>query len=165
MGSFANPALANNRSPRQTPTALPFAMTDTVTRQTRSKMMSRIRSTETFPERFVRSYLHRRGFRFRKNVAHLPGRPDIVLKRYSAAVFVHGCFWHQHAKCRDGRLPTSSTEYWTPKLKRTQERDSDHRKCLQNAGWRVFVIWECEINEAGLRALVDGIGSVSRSNH
>ena len=80
-------------------------MTDTVSPQTRSRMMSQIRSTETSPERRVRSYLHRQGLRFRKNVAGLPGRPDVVLQRHSTAVFVHGCFWHQHAGCRDGRIP------------------------------------------------------------
>ena len=120
-------------------------MTDTVSSQTRSRMMSRIRSTETSPERRVRSYLQRHGFRFRKNVAGLPGRPDVVLKRHSAAVFVHGCFWHQHAECRDGRIPESNTDYWQPKLKRTKERDQAHQRQLREAGWHVFVVWECEI--------------------
>ena len=120
-------------------------MIDTVSPQTRSRMMSQIRSTETSPERRVRSYLHRQGLRFRKNVAGLPGRPDVVLKRHSAAVFVHGCFWHQHAECRDGRIPESNADYWQPKLKRTQERDRLHQRKLREAGWRVFVVWECEI--------------------
>lgn len=114
-------------------------MTDTVSSQTRSRMMSQIRSTETSPERRVRSYLHRHGFRFRKNLPGLPGRPDVVLKRYSAAVFVHGCYWHQHVGCRAGRIPDSNTEYWQPKLRRTQERDHIHQRQLQETGWRVFV--------------------------
>ena len=135
-------------------------MTDTVACQTRSRMMSQIRSTETSPERFVRSYLHRHGLRFRKNVSDLPGKPDIVLPRYSTAVFVHGCFWHQHAKCRDGRVPSSNVEYWGPKLERTQQRDRDHQAYLQEAGWRVYVIWECEINECRLHALIRQIRSV-----
>lgn len=100
-------------------------MTDTVSPTMRSRIMSQIRSTETSPERRIRSYLHRRGFRFRKNVSGLLGRPDVVLKRYSAAVFVHGCFWHQHSECRDGRLPTSNTEYWRFKLQRLQDTLQD----------------------------------------
>lgn len=134
-------------------------MTDTVSSQTRSRMMSRIRSTETSPERRVRSYLHRHGFRFRKNVAGLPGRPDVVLKRHSAAIFVHGCFWHQHAGCRDGRIPESNTAYWQPKLKRTQERDQAHKRQLREAGWRVFVVWECEICSDRLGVLAQQVVS------
>lgn len=134
-------------------------MTDTVPPETRSRMMSRIRSTETSPERRVRSYLHRRGLRFRKNVARLPGKPDVVLKRYSAAVFVHGCFWHQHTGCRDGRIPESNAEYWRPKLKRTQERDQAHQSQLRQAGWRVFVVWECEIGADQLGRLAQQIVS------
>ena len=122
-------------------------------------MMSQIRSTETAPERQVRSYLHRQGLRFRKNVAGLPGKPDVVLKRYAAAVFVHGCFWHQHAGCRDGRIPDSNADYWRPKLKRTQERDQAHQRRLQEAGWRVFVVWECEICPDRLGALARQIVS------
>ena len=120
-------------------------MADTVSPQTRSRMMSQIRSTETSPERRVRSYLHRRGLRFRKNLTGLPGRPDIVLRRHAAAVFVHGCFWHQHTGCRDGRIPDSNVDYWRPKLERTQRRDRTHQGQLRQAGWRVFVVWECEI--------------------
>ena len=134
-------------------------MTDTVSSQTRSRMMSRIRSTETLPERRVRSYLHRCGFRFRKNVAGLPGKPDVVLKRYSAAVFVHGCFWHQHSGCRDGRIPESNEDYWRPKLRRTQERDQAHQRQLREAGWRVFVVWECEICAERLGTLAQQIVS------
>ena len=136
-------------------------MTDTVPAETRSRMMSRIRSTETSPERRVRSYLHRCGLRFRKNVVGLPGKPDVVLKRHSAAVFVHGCFWHQHAGCRDGRIPASNADYWRPKLKRTQERDQEHQSQLREAGWRVFVVWECEIGAGQLGRLAQQIVSPS----
>ena len=120
-------------------------MTDAVSSQPRSRMMSRIRSTGTLPERRVRSYLHRCGFRFRKNVAGLPGKPDVVLKRYSAAVFVHGCFWHQHAGCRDGHAPESNADYWQPKLKRTQERDQANQRQLRErlltCAAAVFRVW------------------------
>ena len=98
-------------------------------------MMSRIRSTETSLERRVRSYLHRQGLRFRKKVAGLPGRPDVVLKRHSAAAFVHGCFWHQHAVPARPHSE-SNADYWQPKLKRTQESDKLHQHQLREAGWR-----------------------------
>ena len=134
-------------------------MTDTVSPETRSRMMSQIRSTGTSPERQVRSCLHRHGLRFRKNVAGLPGRPDVVLKRHLAAVFVHGCFWHQHAGCRDGRIPGSNADYWQPKLRRTQERDEEHQRRLREAGWRVFVVWECEIRPDRIEELARQIAS------
>ena len=134
-------------------------MVDTVSPEVRSHMMSQIRSTETKPERIVRSYLHRRGLRFRKNVKGLPGKPDVVLPRHGAAVFVHGCFWHQHAACRDGRVPDSNKSYWKPKLRRTQERDEGHQRQLREDGWRVFVMWECEISGERLEALTDKIES------
>ena len=143
---------------RQVP-ARSEAMTDTVSSRTRSRIMSAIRSVDTSPERLVRSYLHRRGFRFRKNVATLPGTPDVVLKRYSATVFVHGCFWHQHPDCRDGHVPASNTDYWLPKLKRTQERDRAHQHQLRAAGWRVFIVWECELCPATLQALAENLVS------
>ena len=88
---------------------------------------------------------------------NLPGKPDIVLPRYSAAVFVNGCFWHQHEKCRDGRIPDSNRKYWKPKLQKTQERDADHQRQLRENGWRVFVVWECEISSEQLDLLAHRI--------
>jgi DNA mismatch endonuclease (patch repair protein) len=119
-------------------------MADTVSKEQRSRNMSLIKSTETKPEAFVRSVLHRLGFRFRKNVKTLPGKPDIVLPKYKTVIFVHGCFWHQHQGCRRSTIPKSNVDYWKPKLLRNTERDIQHKKALEDAGWQVFVIWECE---------------------
>lgn len=119
-------------------------MVDKITPEHRSWTMSRIRSTNTKPERTVRSLLHGLGFRFRKNVRTLPGSPDIVLKKYSAIVFVHGCFWHQHPRCVYSGIPKSNVKYWQPKLSRNVERDRQHVKNLKRDGWRVIIVWECQ---------------------
>jgi DNA mismatch endonuclease (patch repair protein) len=108
-------------------------------------MMRSIRKTNTSPEMAVRRIIHRMGFRFRLHVRELPGTPDIVLPRMRKAVLVHGCFWHQHAGCRLAKLPKSRPEYWLPKLARNQQRDEIARKALAALGWRVLVIWECEV--------------------
>jgi DNA mismatch endonuclease (patch repair protein) len=108
--------------------------------------MRNIRSVDTKPEVMVRSTLHRMGYRFRLHVKDMPGRPDIVLPRHGKVVFVHGCFWHQHSGCREGRLPGTRQDYWAPKLARNIERDSEHRRKLQMLGWKSLVIWECELN-------------------
>ena len=123
-------------------------MTDTVSKKQRSLNMSRIRSTNTKPEVFVRSVLHKLGFRFRKNVKTLSGKPDIVLPKYKTVIFVHGCFWHQHEGCKRSTIPKSNIEYWKPKLQRNTERDIQHKLILDEAGWKVFVIWECETKKA-----------------
>lgn len=110
----------------------------------RSAVMSRIRSVNTRPELAVRKALHARGFRFRLQRRDLPGKPDIVLPKYRAVVFVHGCFWHQHPGCRLASWPKSRPEYWAPKLGRNVERDAAAAKALEALGWRYFVIWECD---------------------
>jgi DNA mismatch endonuclease (patch repair protein) len=130
-------------------------MADTVSKEQRSRNMSLIRSTETKPEAFVRSVLHRLGFRFRKNVKTLPGKPDIVLPRYKTVIFVHGCFWHQHPGCRRSTIPKSNIEYWIPKLTRNVERDVQHKKALEDDGWKVFVIWECETKK--MEAIIEKV--------
>lgn len=123
-------------------------MADTVTKEQRSLNMSLIRSKETKPEVFARSILHRLGFRFRKHVRQLPGKPDIILPKYKTAIFVHGCFWHQHKGCKRATIPKSNIDYWIPKLKGNVERDKQHRKNLEELGWNVAVIWECETKKA-----------------
>lgn len=120
---------------------------DTVTKEKRSWMMSRIKGKNTKPEVLVRSLLHRMGYRFRIHVKELPGNPDIVLPRYKTVIFVHGCFWHQH-DCKVGtRVPKSNHDYWIPKLARTKERDLLHRENLFTLGWNVLVIWECMVSD------------------
>lgn len=122
-------------------------MTDTVTSEVRSRIMSRIRSRDTAPELEVRRRLHAAGFRFRLHRSDLPGRPDIVLPRHKTAVFVNGCFWHGH-DCRDGHLPSSNREYWANKIDRNMRRDQRNYKAMVELGWNVVVIWECHLDEA-----------------
>lgn len=119
---------------------------DIVSPEKRSEMMSHIRSKDTTPEINLRKYLFKQGFRFRLHVKNLPGHPDIVLPKYRSVIFVHGCFWHQHEGCRIAKMPKTRTEFWEEKFKRNVERDKENVKALQNAGWRVLVVWECEIS-------------------
>jgi len=121
---------------------------DRMTPQERSRLMARIRSKDTLPERLVRSLLHRMGFRFRVHSKKLPGTPDIVLPKYRVAIQVHGCFWHCHEGCKDASMPKSNTEFWQKKLARNVERDLAKQKALEEAGWRVIVVWECETKDA-----------------
>lgn len=125
-------------------------MADVVDKATRSRMMSGIRAKDTLPELRVRSCLHRAGFRFRLQRRDLPGKPDLVLPKYHAAVFVNGCFWHQHAGCQFAKLPKTNEKFWLKKLSRNVERDKQVRARLRRSGWHAFTIWECEINERGL---------------
>ena len=117
---------------------------DRLTQSQRSLLMSRIRSTDTEPELFVRGLLHRLGYRYRLHVRKLPGTPDIVFQRQNKVIFVHGCFWHQHPNCSDACVPNSRTEYWIPKLERNGQRDERNRQKLEELGWQALVIWECE---------------------
>jgi DNA mismatch endonuclease (patch repair protein) len=126
-------------------------MTDTFSQKARSRVMSRIRSENTAPEKIVRSFLHGHGFRFRLHCKDLPGKPDIILSRRKTVIFVHGCFWHQCLKCRGGRLPKSNLGYWKEKLKRNQVRDKEHIEKLQSLGWKVILVWACEISGKTLK--------------
>lgn len=110
--------------------------------------MSRIRSSNTLPELALRKALHSLGFRFRLHRKDLPGKPDIVLPRYKALVFVHGCFWHRHAGCKVATTPKSNTQFWLEKFERNVARDSRSRKSLEALGWNVMVVWECELGSA-----------------
>ena len=132
-------------------------MADIVDRKTRSRMMSGIRGRDTKPERVVRSWLHRAGLRFRLHPPGLPGRPDLVLPRYSAAVLVHGCFWHRHRGCPFAATPTTNKAFWQRKFRENVERDARNVRALRRGGWRVFTVWECELNERQLRRLVRDI--------
>lgn len=111
--------------------------------------MSRIRSGHMKPERIVRSVVHRMGYRFRLHRRDLPGTPDIVLPRYHAVIFVHGCFWHWHPdpRCPIAGLPKSNLEYWKPKLTRTRLRDRDNTATLERSGWGVLTVWECDLRD------------------
>ena len=119
-------------------------MADIVSKEKRSEMMSGIRGKDTRPEILVRKALHAKGFRYRLQYGKLPGRPDIVLPKYHAVVFVNGCFWHLHG-CRLSTIPKTRTEFWKAKLEGNRERDRKNIENLQELGWRVAVIWECAI--------------------
>ena len=121
-------------------------MVDFLTPAERSERMSRIRGRDTKPELVVRRLLHAAGFRFRLHVANLAGRPDIVLPKYHAAVFVHGCFWHRHARCAVASTPKSNRGFWEAKFIANIRRDKRNCAMLRSKGWRVFVIWECQVN-------------------
>ena len=122
---------------------------DTLTPAQRHKNMSRIRSSETTPEKQIRSALFKMGFRFRKNDKRLSGKPDIVLPHYRAVVFVNGCFGHGHEGCPKYVVPKSNTEFWLEKIRRNRERDKNQREKLLEEGWRVGVVWECSIRGKG----------------
>ena len=123
---------------------------DHCSKQKRSEIMSKVGQKDTKPEIQVRKYLFSQGFRYRTNVKKLPGSPDVVLTKYRAVIFVHGCFWHGHS-CRSGRKPQSNTEYWFPKIEANQKRDSHKITELEKCGWHVIVIWQCEINTIAKR--------------
>lgn len=133
-------------------------------RATRSYNMSRIKGKNTKPEDIVAKYLFAHGFRYRRNVKSLPGTPDIVLKKYKTVIFVNGCFWHAHEGCKYFVLPEENREFWNEKLLRNRERDAEKQKQLQELGWNVIVIWECELrnNKVSftLQKLVDKIRGV-----
>ena len=106
--------------------------------------MSRIKGKNTKPEETVRKFLFSKGIRYRKNVKNLPGKPDIVLKKYKTVVFVNGCFWHGHEKCRYFVMPKSNTDFWNEKILRNINRDNKTYETLMNSGWNVITVWECE---------------------
>ncbi|WP_432209059.1 very short patch repair endonuclease [Acinetobacter variabilis] len=123
-------------------------MADIVDSPTRSRMMAGIRGRNTKPELLIRSLLHRKGFRFRLHVKDLPGKPDIVLPKYRAVIFIHGCFWHGHQDCHLFRLPATRTEFWQEKILRNQTNDSRAVEILLASNWRVCIVWECSIRGA-----------------
>lgn len=129
-------------------------MADNHSKDVRSYNMSQIRSTNNKPEETVRKYLFSQGFRYRKNDKRLPGKPDIVLPKYKTAVFVNGCFWHMH-DCGRFVWPSSNQDYWQPKILRNVERDKANIVLLKDMGWKVIVVWECELKKSNLDARLD----------
>lgn len=119
---------------------------DTLTPQKRSENMAKIHSKDTKPETILRSALFRAGFRFRKNDRRFLGTPDIVLPHYNAVIFINGCFWHGHKKCKLFRLPKTNTDYWKKKIERNAERDKEITRTYLENGFRVGVVWECSIS-------------------
>ena len=132
-------------------------MPDVVDKQTRSRMMSGIRGKNTRPELLLRRALHKRGFRYRLHVKSLPGKPDLVLPKYRAVIFAHGCFWHRHPGCRYTTTPATNTEFWLPKFQRTIDHDEVVMKQLTERGWRVGVVWECALRQLDIDTVIDAI--------
>ncbi len=120
---------------------------DTLTPKERSKLMAKIRGKNTKPELAVRSLLHRAGYRFSLHRKELPGKPDIVLRKYNTIVFVHGCFWHRHKNCKIASMPKSNTEFWQAKFDRNVSNDRKHTRQLRKMGWHVLTVWECELKK------------------
>ena len=120
---------------------------DRISKERRSWNMSRIQSENTKPEKIVRSILHRLGFRFRIHRKDLAGKPDIVLARYNSVIFVHGCFWHRHKDCKNASIPKTKKKFWEKKFKANIERDIKVKNELKSNGWRVLVVWECELTD------------------
>lgn len=119
---------------------------DTRTEEQRQRIMAAVKSRDTGPEIAVRRLLFAAGYRYRLHVAALPGRPDIVLPKHRVVIFVHGCFWHGH-RCRKGRLPKTRLDFWQAKIDRNRERDRAALIALRRAGWRVLVVWQCELQQ------------------
>ena len=137
---------------------------DNRSKEARSRNMSNIPSKNTKPEETVRKYLFSHGFRYRKNVSKLPGKPDVVLPKYKTVVFVNGCFWHGHEGCKYFVPPKTNTEFWYAKFQYNQERDARNYQKLRDLGWRILIVWECEIRHGDadkrLEQLVEEIKTV-----
>jgi DNA mismatch endonuclease (patch repair protein) len=127
-------------------------MADVVDAATRSRMMAEIRAKNTAPELLIRRSLHRLGFRFRLHGKRLPGKPDLLLPKHKAVIFVHGCFWHGH-DCSAFKWSATRAEVWRSKIKRNRENNERHIKALRGIGWRVCVVWECSVRKSGGEAL------------
>ncbi|MBE7544826.1 MAG: DNA mismatch endonuclease Vsr [Bryobacteraceae bacterium] len=129
---------------------------DIMSQSERSARMARRRSKNTAPEMLARSLVHAMGYRYRLHAPDLPGRPDLVFRSRKKVIFVHGCFWHLHRACKNCRPPKSRLEYWEPKLQRNSTRDKEVRHALRRLGWRVLVLWECQLgNTDAIRRRVE----------
>ncbi|MFI5160725.1 MAG: very short patch repair endonuclease [Sphingobacteriales bacterium] len=130
-------------------------MADVHSKETRSYNMSRIRSKDTKPELLVRKFLHKNGFRYRLHVKNLPGKPDIVLPKYKTMIFIHGCFWHGHEGCKYYVVPKTRTEWWLHKICTNISNDTNAEIALENAGWKIIKVWECELKKGSIESTLD----------
>jgi len=137
-------------------------MGDVHSKEVRSYNMSRIKGKNTKPEELVRKYLFAQGFRYRKNDSRLPGKPDIVLPKYRTIILVNGCFWHHH-ECLYFRWPESNADFWRQKINRNVERDQKNIRQLEQTGWHVIVVWECELKKEQERTL-SGLANMIKNN-
>lgn len=128
-------------------------MADMFSIEKRSEIMSKIQSKNTKIETTVRSWLFNNGFRFRKNDARFPGKPDVVLPKYKTVIFVNGCFWHSHEGCKYAYMPKTRVDYWKSKLEKNKKRDIRNRELILGMGWNVIDVWECELRKNPLERL------------
>ena len=138
-------------------------MADCFSKQKRREVMSKIKSKDTQIEIKVRHWLYHRGIRYRKNCNTIVGKPDIAIQKYKIAIFAHGCFWHGHDNCKYYRLPKSNLEYWKEKLEKNKKRDKTNTEKLEQMGWNVFVVWECQVKsdfEATMMGLLKEIDKI-----
>ncbi|MEE2526496.1 DNA mismatch endonuclease Vsr [Hyphobacterium sp. HN65] len=134
-------------------------MADIVNKETRSKMMAGIGHKDTKPELVLRRGLHAKGYRFRLHDKCLPGKPDIVLPKYKSAIFVHGCFWHRHPGCKFATTPRTRAEFWAKKFDENVARDLRNSEALAELGWRVHVVWECELKALALEETLKAVSN------
>ena len=139
-------------------------MSDVLTPTQRHRCMSRIRSKATKPEMTVRRWLWAHGYRYRLNVRSVPGKPDIVMRRYRTAIFVNGCFWHGHEGCAKFVMPKSNTDFWQAKITRNRERDRQNYDVLMQNGWQVIVIWECQLAKDKLESTMRQVAVALNKN-
>lgn len=141
--------MSGTSSPSSASTAGPNSVADIHTKEKRSLIMSRIRSSDTWPELAVRKLLFSMGYRYRLHPKDLPGKPDIVFPKKKKAIFVHGCFWHSHG-CKRGQPPKSRLEYWLPKLENNKKRDTQTIAALETMGWKTLIVWQCQIKDISM---------------
>src|SRR5665647_1875389 len=125
-------------------------MADVHSKEIRSYNMSMIKGKNTKPELLVRQFLHANGYRYKLHDKSLPGKPDIVLPKYKTIIFIHGCFWHGHEGCKKSALPTTNIEFWKGKIAKNIERDKLNISNLHNKGWKVIIVWQCELKNAAI---------------
>jgi DNA mismatch endonuclease (patch repair protein) len=135
-------------------------MADKLTPEERSWLMSRVRGKDTKPEWILRSALHRMGFRYGLHNGKLPGKPDLVLRKYNTVIFVHGCFWHRHPGCPKSTTPKSNRAFWEEKFRRNVDRDARNRRLLKEAGWKVVVVWQCELYKRTVETIERVVGEL-----
>lgn len=126
-------------------------MSDNRTKEQRRYNMQQIKGINTKPELIVRKYLFSKGFRYRLYNKNLPGKPDMVLKKYNSIIFIHGCFWHRHKNCQFSKIPQNNKAFWEDKFNKNVLRDKKHESILRKMGWNVIVIWECQLQKPKLR--------------
>lgn len=138
-------------------------MADVHNKATRSYNMSQIKSKHTKPEMLVRTFLHHNGFRFRLHSKNLPGRPDLVLPKYQTGIFIHGCFWHGHNKCKYYVIPKTKTDWWLNKINNNKTNDTKAIKALRKQGWKIIVVWECALKPKKMNTTLNKLLSAMRN--